>query len=333
MKNNPDKKTIDFIQQLSKLQLSDTEAQDMRERLIAYADLHSVPGKVRNPVPSPFYWRLGSVLAAVVILIGGGVGVTNAAGNALPGQPFYQIKVSVIEPVQGALITSTEGKAQWENQIAERRLSEASTLAVQNKLSSSTSDYLATQVAIASDRSQAEANKLAASGNADQALAVRSDLEARLSAHAALLAVIAPRLAEAGDASTTAEVALLYQKVNAVRNSVMQSRIATEEVINASTTVALAPKSVTPAIVMSASDRGDEKTNKKVTSNTAPVVAIASRKRAQQEADDFKSHVESLLALLPHASSTASTTITVTASSTASSTIIIQDGDSTSIQE
>ncbi len=219
-----------FLTELKSIRLSETEKRDMRDRLISYADMHQVPAR---PIPSPFMspfmaWRLSGLVAAVVVLMAGGIGVSYAAEDSLPGQPFYTVKVAVIEPIQGALIPTTEGKASWENVLAERRLSEASTLAAQNNLTASTSAYIEQQLALHTTKSEQAADTLAARGNSAGALAVRSDLEARLSAHAMLIATLAPRLAADGDATTTARLAILFQTVSGARAAVQESREATE---------------------------------------------------------------------------------------------------------
>src|SRR6185369_12191975 len=62
-------------------------------------------------------------------------GVTSyAAAGALPGDAFYPIKVSVIEPMTGALAISPEAKAAWHVSLAETRVREVEELAAQDKL-------------------------------------------------------------------------------------------------------------------------------------------------------------------------------------------------------
>jgi hypothetical protein len=225
-KRNPE----NFIHALKQLQLSETSRNAMRDRLVAYADLHEMPS--RKAVVSPYFiYRFGFVGALAVILLVGGVSVSYAANNTLPGQALYGVKVHVNEPLASAFIPTTSGKAEYENVLTERRLTEASTLAAQHKLNDENRTFLEQQVTLHAENSQESAAKLAKKGENDKALSIRSDLEARLSAHADLLAVIAPRIAATGDTGTSGEVATLFQKVESERSAAMRSRVATEVAI------------------------------------------------------------------------------------------------------
>ncbi|MFZ3012022.1 MAG: hypothetical protein WA060_03465 [Minisyncoccia bacterium] len=73
----------------------------------------------------------GSVLGLFVVLGGGAV---FASGNSLPGNIFYPLKVSVIEPLYSTLTFSPKAKAQYESHLATKRLVEAETLKIQGKL-------------------------------------------------------------------------------------------------------------------------------------------------------------------------------------------------------
>jgi hypothetical protein len=232
---------VTFIQKLENISLTKTETDSMRENLRAYADLHTTPTllEISKPILSPFsfaygtsyirtYSRAFASLALVILLLVGTTGVTYAAGNTLPGQPLYVVKVSVVEPIQGALITNPVKKAEWQNELTQRRLVEASTLAAENKLSSSTQVYLAQAVTEHVTQSENDSDQLSASGNATAALSVRSELEAGLSAHADFLAFITPELAAAGDATTTGAITSLLATIQTDTQQVRNSRIATE---------------------------------------------------------------------------------------------------------
>ena len=320
---NPDEqKIISQLQKLKGISLSTTEAQTMRENLSAYADLHAVTGVVASRKPSRFYnfsyLKLShikfsyarAIMAGVLILVlvGGSAGVTYAAEGSLPGQPLYAIKVSIAEPIQGALITSTAGKAQWQNDLAERRLAEAATLASQNNLATSTQVYLQNAVASHVALAQQDADTLAASGNETAALSVRADLEAKLSAHADILTLIAPRLAAAGDATTTDAVIALLQNIETDRTQVEISREATEATLIASSGAATS----TP----------DDATT---TSEVRATIALADSENSAQGAEELhllKANSALFKIALPAISSAASTTAssTMASSTMASST-------------
>lgn len=262
----------------------------MRENLSAYADLHAVHAKSSQESAFSFTALLPSGLSAfsftafshkfsqrfslartvmagalVLVLIGGSAGITYAAEDSLPGQPLYAIKVSVAEPIQGALITTTLGKAQWQSDLASRRLAEATTLASQNNLATSTQEYLQNAVQTHVALAEQDANTLAASGNDSEALLVRADLEAKLAQHAGVFALIASKLDSEGDATTTTAVLALLQNVEAEKREVAFSREMTE--------LALAAASSTPAVDLQSS--GDLQTSNDVQSSADMNMGLA----------------------------------------------------------
>ncbi|MDR3548674.1 MAG: hypothetical protein P4M11_10500 [Candidatus Pacebacteria bacterium] len=300
-----------FIQALRKapeiLRLDNDEAQVMRERLIAYADLHEASAGAAKPrqhsglTLSP--WRFTSAvfysrafvagILILVLVVGTGAGITYAAGNSLPGQPLYPIKVNVAEPIEGAVIATTKGTAAaatWQNTLAERRLTEATTLAAQNKLATSTQVYLEDQAAQHVAQSENDSSKLAAAGNAQAAASVRTDLAARLAAHAQLLAIIAPRLAEAGYATSTSQVIALLDNVNQAQATVSLNRDREVE----------SPKR--PASSFSKIETSTSTSTIAIAATAMPTPAFE-----DQERHFFNENVH-ILSLLPPATTTASTT-------------------------
>jgi hypothetical protein len=69
-------------------------------------------------------------------------------------------------------------------------------------------------------QAETDANQLAASGDTKDAINVRTDLEANLTAHAEFLALITPQLAAEGEATTTDAVFALLTKVQEDRAQV-----------------------------------------------------------------------------------------------------------------
>jgi hypothetical protein len=226
----------------------------MRDALDAYVDMHELqaPVPARKAIPSPFFSygsfsRIGtSVLAFAVLLLVGGTGAAYAAEGSVPGNTLYPVKVSVIEPLQGALITSAKGQATWHANLASRRLEEATKLAVADKLDPSTQEYLQAKFNTEVTKSSEDADTLVATGNTDAALDVRSDLEARITAHAQILAVISNHLEETASSTDAAEnstltgTKLLLAAVEQRHNEVTEARIALEDSTNADSGSAVA---------------------------------------------------------------------------------------------
>src|SRR6185312_12009425 len=101
----------------------------------------------KNPARAPFHLRLFDMIqrgvfspglqlasGSLALVLVAGTGTAFAAQGALPGSALYGVKVNIEEPLQGAFATSPVAKANWNTQLAARRLSEAVQLAAQNQL-------------------------------------------------------------------------------------------------------------------------------------------------------------------------------------------------------
>jgi len=210
-----------FISILQKITLPSDVRISMREQLAAYATLHAVP--TRSPY-TRFTFKLTAAFAMLLVVVLTGTGVTYAAERALPGDSLYVVKRTINEPVLGALARDTKAKADYQTHLAERRLEEATTLAIEDRLDEETGSALTHDIEVAADASTALASELEVNGNEDTALAVRSDLEARLSAHADILEQVA-------DTDENVPVYALAQRVSERVSMVSLLRAENEEVV------------------------------------------------------------------------------------------------------
>jgi hypothetical protein len=127
--------------------LSASEREKMRYVLTEYMAFKPMP------IPEPVsrantfsnMWKaylarpLAFSLLALVLVGVSFDGLAYAAEGTLPGDLLYPVKVNVVEPLQGALISTAPGaQIQWHMTLAERRLTEASALASEGKLGSTT---------------------------------------------------------------------------------------------------------------------------------------------------------------------------------------------------
>jgi hypothetical protein len=240
MKNPPTLESIsETLSSGRSLSLSPDSRARMREELSAYADLHT---HLPQPVRSPFLFsniffarRSLYALGMIVLLIGVSTGTTYAAGSSLPGDTLYPVKVNIAEPIQTALIPTTKGKAVWQAILAERRLDEATALAVANKLDAQNSTYLSGQFSVQVAASLANADVLAHDGNTEDSADVKSDLEAKVTAHADIIALVAntiqnTALANASTSDSVAPIALndIAKTVRAAQNSITNDRVLAE---------------------------------------------------------------------------------------------------------
>ena len=77
---------------------------------------------------------MSSVMAAFLILVIAGGGITYAAKGALPGGGLYGVKTQIVEPLKVAFAPTAADKAAVQVQIADTRLTEAETLAADGEL-------------------------------------------------------------------------------------------------------------------------------------------------------------------------------------------------------
>ncbi|MDB5244949.1 MAG: hypothetical protein JWN90_54 [Parcubacteria group bacterium] len=250
--------TEERIGHLKSITLSESSRTRMREELSAYVDLHAHAGPAISsvPTPSPFfsYFSAGffRISAALVVLISMLGGTAYAANDALPGTTLYPVKLNLTEPVQTALIPSTEGKAAWHAILAERRLEEATDLAVAGKLDTATQGTIADNFTSHVQDSSEAATQLQQEGNVTAALSVRSDLEARITAHEDILTQVVTHLASVATTTNDASVSAtkdLLAVVHDSQSAVAGERLALEDSIDQSdatvsgtSTVAVAAK-------------------------------------------------------------------------------------------
>lgn len=168
----------------------------VRLAISTYADQH--PAGVLSPFGDAFSFtailfsrRSAYALASIFLLVTVGAGTTYASESSLPGDTLYPVKVSISEPLQGVLIPTVRGKASWHAKLAERRLDEAATLAAAHMLDAKTGTYLAAAFNTNVDASLHDADSLERAGDFDDATRVKDGLEATVTAHAAILRLVA----------------------------------------------------------------------------------------------------------------------------------------------
>lgn len=198
---------------------SEREKTALREQLRSF--MHA------NPLRAPFGLRaldffeetiysprLQFAGATFGLLLLAGTGTAFAAENSLPGEPLYGVKVNVEEPIAGAFATSPQEQANWSAQLAARRLSEAETLAVQNKLTPSAATTIAGGLNEAAGNFDASVAQLAtSSANAATVATLASSMEATLAANSQVMTEIGNAIPAAAKTlepiiSTTQERAL-----------------------------------------------------------------------------------------------------------------------------
>ncbi len=216
----------------------------IKERLIQYMDTPTEAksaGEHFHPTEEPtgvlnFFYKPMPVFALVVIvaLVGGGA-VSFAAQGALPGAALYPIKVDFNEKVGAALQFSSEQKANYQADLAARRLEEATELA--SRGDGSITD---TEKADIESRFQAHADKvesriqdIEAGGDVRAAADVASRFEASLNAQEKILGKLESKNSEVKD---------INAGVHSTLGSIMGVRVGLESRVAATSTAELGMK-------------------------------------------------------------------------------------------
>lgn len=324
------------LKKLRNLTLTNEERSRMRAELLAYAELHA-GSAVSAPVRSPFSIlriRLYAGMTAAVLLIAALGGTAYASESALPGDALYPVKVGIAEPIQTALVPSDRGKAAWHAILAERRLEEAADLAARGRLSTQTQDALAQNFNANVSASQMNADRLQHEGDTSGSLSVRSDLEARLAAHAEILAVIDAHYASASTTDgmdTHMALGRLLALVKGHEQDVASSRLALEDSISPGTEEdgdTHKGNSTTAMLALSGkhSKQGIEVQGKHLVRETpAAQIETAATARTTEVKDILERHAAFLATFFPNASTTATSTATTTATTTASTTQDVEE--------
>ncbi len=113
------------IQDIHKIGLHPSEKDRMLEHLIEHAE------SVKSPVFFGRISRYSAVGMLALIIVAGGA--TLAAGQALPGDILYPVKIYISEPIQGFFKIDPQAKAEWEVEKVNKRIEEAEHIIQQGK--------------------------------------------------------------------------------------------------------------------------------------------------------------------------------------------------------
>ena len=186
---------ISILRSLRNITLPAAVKERMRADLSAYADLHALSEVRAQPVRSPFApfmlpaRSLYAGALTLVLMVAGTTQASLASENAVPGDILYPVKIAVSEPLSYLFSPSSEGKAELAARFASRRVDEAAVLSSVGKLDEKTAEELATRFDNHVDVLAKETDTLESKGEISASLAVRTDLEQKISARVEEFAV------------------------------------------------------------------------------------------------------------------------------------------------
>ncbi len=205
----------------------------MRERLVSYMEhkplrrepVHGRRAATRLPLFGFFRTHhLSGALVIALLATTSTFGMSFAAGDALPGDLLYPVKVNVNEEVKGAFKISHESRIEFEQTRAELRLKEASQLASEGRLDSKKQEAVAKLFA---EHTEAVTEQVQEVEESDPVLAaeVSTEFEAALDTHEAVLA----RLIVEGDDEGNKGAQQLVEQVRTAANEAEKLREEAEE--------------------------------------------------------------------------------------------------------
>ena len=213
---------------MKSLVLDDAKKSEIKEHIVTYMKMHSVREvetprlKVQNRGNVLFFntQHMYAKIATILILLSGS-GTVFAAENTIPGDPLYPVKVNINEPVRGALAVGAEAKANWATEVAERRLDEASRLAVHGTLSTSTEANLEARFTAQTEKIKEQIAKLQADGKTEIASGLSTRLESAIQIHSQIL----DRINEDEDDAKKQDLKPLIQELKTNVKSIRDVRI------------------------------------------------------------------------------------------------------------
>lgn len=167
-----------FIREFKKIGLDRAEKFFVRQSLM------------RGITPPLHEWhmpKLVPIMAALLISVVVGGGVSFAAENSLPGDLLYAIKININEEVRAALAVSNVAKADLEARLAERRIEEAEKLAERGELNEEKRAELESKLRNHAERAKEKIAKLEDENDFEDAAEADSNLEIALRSRAKII--------------------------------------------------------------------------------------------------------------------------------------------------
>ncbi len=154
MSTNMDHNLNQLKKEFDEAALRSDERNALKARLVSF--VHENPVRPRgffsvNFIHLPVF-RLAPVALIVLFFLGGGI--SQVAENSLPGDILYPVKTGFNEEVRGLLETSAESVAEFETDLADRRLTELEQVTAKSETPPETVTTLEKQLQVHVDRAE-----------------------------------------------------------------------------------------------------------------------------------------------------------------------------------
>ena len=203
-----------LVRALARIQLTESEKAFMRSNLLTYMKLK--PAHSADPQPALASFSIFSIkplfsravpVALVAVLVA--TSVTFAAGDALPGEVLYGIKVNVIEKVRTAVAVSSEAEVKVQAELAAKRLREAEQLTVRGELNTETKTQIEEKFKEHTEKVASNLEAIEEASGAEAVEKVSAEVGGSLQAHSDIL----EKLSESQDPVTKSDLAILVGEV------------------------------------------------------------------------------------------------------------------------
>lgn len=197
----------DFFKNLQQIatniKLTRPEKKHFRLELLKFMDAHDVKNDKKASISfektNPFTWlhsltqnvlrfKSAAFIVVVVVLLSSGAAL--AAQNSLPGDFLYPVKISFIEKIEGSFAVSLQAKAEFEQNLVERRLREAEELATNNRLNAQIKNGIAMNLEEHSTAFHKNINQLKQENQLQSAIDTTSNFTISLKVHSKILAAL-----------------------------------------------------------------------------------------------------------------------------------------------
>ena len=206
--------------------LSDTERIRGRNVIMSYMAEHPLTSSMHTRVLVSLSSIFSSTVqahtaraltfaTALVLVVG--VGTSYAAEGALPGEPLYEMKVRVVEPLRGVLAVSEVSKAKWDTERISRRLAEAEVLAARGELDEESRTEIETRILATAEEIEARIETSEGGSRPVISADVHSELEATLVSHERVLAVLGAKVPNA-EPSVRPLIAVIRERADKARD-------------------------------------------------------------------------------------------------------------------
>ena len=150
---------------------------------------------LKSPFQNSFFVRKKTLVGALAVLlfISLGESLSLAAKYSLPGDILYPIKIGLNERIESAVTIGLEQKAEIKVKHLDTRLAEAEKLDTANKFDGDRKTEVEIQFKKSIKNTLTHINTLKASGNADNAIKVSSNVETSLQKHKKIVGKILDR--------------------------------------------------------------------------------------------------------------------------------------------